>query len=129
MSIEQAKALVRELVADGILYASVAHNIDWARYEDEDGKPEAFACDVALQWYDDGLQCEISTGFCSINIPEDGRGYDPETIYMDGTDNGWEYWINVAGLSEEDEEELVSLMKDKFYQYNLTQAGCVVEHY
>ena len=24
-------------------------------YEDEDGKPEAFACDVALQWYDDGL--------------------------------------------------------------------------
>ena len=34
MSIEQVKALVRELVADGILYATVAHNIDWARYED-----------------------------------------------------------------------------------------------
>ena len=35
MTIEQVKALVRELVADGILYASVAHNIDWAKYEDE----------------------------------------------------------------------------------------------
>lgn len=35
MTIEQVKALVRELVADGILYATVAHNIDWARYEDE----------------------------------------------------------------------------------------------
>lgn len=35
MSIEQVKALVRELVADGILYATVAHNIDWAKYEDE----------------------------------------------------------------------------------------------
>lgn len=45
-------------------------------YEDEEGKPEAFACDVALQWYADGLQCEISTGFCSINIPEEGKGYD-----------------------------------------------------
>lgn len=98
-------------------------------YEDEEGKPEAFACDVALQWYADGLQCELSTAFCSINIPEEGKGYDPETIYVDGTDNGWEYWINVAGLSEDDEEELVSLMKDKFYQYNLTQDGCVIEHY
>ena len=27
------------------------------------------------------------------------------------------------------EEELVSLMKDKFYQYNLTQDGCVIEHF
>ena len=35
MPIEQVKALVRELVADGILYAPVAHNIDWAKYEDE----------------------------------------------------------------------------------------------
>lgn len=35
MSIEQVKALVNELVADGVLYASVAHNIDWARFEDE----------------------------------------------------------------------------------------------
>lgn len=35
MSIEQVKNLVNELVADGVLYASVAHNIDWARYEDE----------------------------------------------------------------------------------------------
>ena len=35
MTIEQVKALVRELVADGILYTSVAHNIDWAKYEDE----------------------------------------------------------------------------------------------
>lgn len=35
----------------------------------------------------------------------------------------------MAGLSEEDEEELVSLMKDKFYQYSLTKDGCVIEHY
>lgn len=35
MSIEQVKALVRELVADGTLPATVAHNIDWASYEDE----------------------------------------------------------------------------------------------
>nr|DAF01372.1 MAG TPA: hypothetical protein [Bacteriophage sp.] len=35
MSIEQVKALVNEMVLDGVLYASVAHNIDWARYEDE----------------------------------------------------------------------------------------------
>ena len=35
MTIEQTKDLVNELVADGVLYASVAHNIDWARYEDE----------------------------------------------------------------------------------------------
>lgn len=35
MSIEQVKALVSELVADGVLYASVAHNIDWTRFEDE----------------------------------------------------------------------------------------------
>lgn len=34
MSIEQVKSLVNELVADGVLYASVAHSIDWARYED-----------------------------------------------------------------------------------------------
>lgn len=35
MTIEQVKALVSELVADGVLYASVAHNIDWTRFEDE----------------------------------------------------------------------------------------------
>lgn len=35
MTIEQVKALVNELVADGVLYAAVAHNIDWARYEDD----------------------------------------------------------------------------------------------
>ena len=35
MTIEQVKTLVSELVADGVLYASVAHNIDWAKYEDE----------------------------------------------------------------------------------------------
>lgn len=35
MTIEQVKNLVSELVADGVCYASVAHNIDWAKYEDE----------------------------------------------------------------------------------------------
>lgn len=35
MTIEQTKDLVNELVADGVLYASVAHSIDWAKYEDE----------------------------------------------------------------------------------------------
>ena len=35
MTIEQVKTLVSDLVADGVLYASVAHNIDWAKYEDE----------------------------------------------------------------------------------------------
>lgn len=35
MTIEQAKDLVNELVVDGVLYASVAHAIDWAKYEDE----------------------------------------------------------------------------------------------
>lgn len=35
MIIEQVKDLVNELVAAGLFYASVAHNIDWAKYEDE----------------------------------------------------------------------------------------------
>lgn len=35
MTIEQTKDLVNELVEDGVLYASVAHSIDWAKYEDE----------------------------------------------------------------------------------------------
>lgn len=35
MTIEQVKNLVSELVASGVLYASVAHSIDWAKYEDE----------------------------------------------------------------------------------------------
>ena len=35
MTIEQTKDLVNELVADGVLYASVAYSIDWAKYEDE----------------------------------------------------------------------------------------------
>ena len=33
MTIEQVKTLVSELVADGVVYASVAHNIDWAWLE------------------------------------------------------------------------------------------------
>lgn len=35
MTIEQVKDLVNVLVAEGVLYASVAHNIDWARFEDD----------------------------------------------------------------------------------------------
>lgn len=35
MTIEQLKALVNEMVAEGTLTVAVAHAIDWARFEDE----------------------------------------------------------------------------------------------
>lgn len=35
MTIEQLKALVNEMVVEGTLIVTVAHAIDWARFEDE----------------------------------------------------------------------------------------------
>lgn len=100
-------------------------------YEDDEGQEVEYACDVTLTWYDDQLQASVTAPLCRIGIPEEGKGYNIDTLYWGGTSSDWDYYINVAGLSEDEEIALQDLMEDKMAWYDPKQSGydLSVEHY
>ena len=100
-------------------------------YENEEGEPVANGCEVSLLWYGQDYQLDITAPLCSIDIPEDGKGYNIDTLYWGGTSSDWDYYINVDGLSEDEEEALKAKMEDKMAWYAPKQGGYTIniEHY
>lgn len=98
-------------------------------YEDEEGQDVEYACDVTLTWYDDQLQASVTAPLCQIDIPEDGKGYDLDSLVFDGTSADWDYWFNVVGLSIDEEIALQDLMQAKLEAYDFQKDGCTIEHY
>jgi hypothetical protein len=100
-------------------------------YADDEGQDVEYGCDVTLTWYDDQLQASVTAPLCRIGIPEEGKGYDISTLYWGGTSADWDYYINVAGLSEDEEIALQDLMDDKMAWYDPKQSGYElnIEHY
>lgn len=97
-------------------------------YEDEEGQDVEYACDVTLMWYDDQLQASVTTPLCLIGIPEDGKGYDLDSLVFDGTSSDWDYWFSVTGLSIDEEIDLQDLMQAKLEAYDFQKDGCTIEH-
>ena len=97
-------------------------------YEDEEGQDVEYACDVTLMWYDDQLQASVTAPVCRIAIPEEGKGYDLDSLVFGGTSADWDYWFNVAGLSIDDEIALQDLMQAKLEAYDFQKDGCTIEH-
>lgn len=97
-------------------------------YEDDEGQDVEYACDVTLIWHDDQLQASVTAPLCQIGIPEDGKGYNIDTLYWGGTTSDWDYYINVAGLPEDEEIALQDLMEDKLAWYDLKQNDYTIEH-
>jgi len=108
----------------------VAVNTDYT-YEDDEGQDVEYACDVTLYWGNRDYQMAVTAPLCRIGIPEEGKGYNIDTLYWGGTSADWDYYINVAGLSEEDEVMLQDLMEDKMACYDPKQSGytITIEHY
>ena len=100
-------------------------------YEDETGVPVENGCEVSLTWYDGDYQLTVTAPLCRIGIPEDGKGYNIDTLYWGGTSSDWDYYINVAGLSEDEEIALQDLMDDKMAWYDPKRSGYElnIEHY
>lgn len=100
-------------------------------YEDDEGQDVEYACDVALIWDNGQLQATVIAPLCRIGIPEEGKGYNIDTLYWGGTSSDWDYYINVAGLSEDEEIALQDLMEDKMAWYDPKQSGytITIEHY
>lgn len=74
----------------------------------------------------------VNTGYTY----EDDEGQDVEyacdvTLYWGGTSADWDYYINVAGLSEDEEIALYDMMEDKMSWYDPKQSGytITIEHY
>ena len=97
-------------------------------YEDEEGQDVEYACDVTLMWYDDQLRASVTAPLCRIAIPEEGKGYDLDSLVFGGTSADWDYWFNVAGLSIDDEIALQDLMQAKLEAYDFQKDGCTIEH-
>ena len=102
-----------------------------SEYEDETGVPVEHGCEVSLTWYDGDYQLTVTAPLCQIGIPEDGKGYNIDTLYWGGTSYDWDYYINVAGLSEAEEIALQDLMDDKLAWYDPKRSGYElnIEHY
>lgn len=102
-----------------------------SEYEDETGAPVEHGCEVSLTWYDMAYQLTVTAPLCRIGIPEDGKGYNIDTLYWGGTSSDWDYYINVAGLSEDEEIALQDLMDDKMAWYDPKRSGYElnIEHY
>lgn len=102
-----------------------------SEYEDETGVPVENGCEVSLSWYDMDYQLTVTAPLCRIGIPEDGKGYNIDTLYWGGTSSDWDYYINVAGLSEDEEIALQDLMDDKMAWYDPKRSGYElnIEHY
>lgn len=100
-------------------------------YEDDEGQDVEYACDVTLYWGNRDYQMTATATLCRIGIPEDGKGYDISTLYWCGTYADWDYYINVAGLSEDEEIALYDMMEDKMAWYDPKQSGytITIEHY
>ena len=100
-------------------------------YEDETGVPVEHGCEVSLSWYDKDYQLTVTAPLCQIGIPEDGKGYNIDTLYWGGTSYDWDYYINVAGLSEDEEIALHDMMDDKMAWYDPKRSGYElnIEHY
>lgn len=97
-------------------------------YEDEEGQDVEYACDVTLMWYDDQLRASVTAPLCRIAIPEEGKGYDLDSLVFGGRTADWDYWFNVTDLSNDEEDELKALMEAKLAAYDLKQNGCTIEH-
>ena len=78
-------------------------------YEDDEGQDVEYACDVTLYWGNRDYQMTVTAPLCRIGIPEDGKGYNIDTLYWGGTTADCEYYINVAGLSEDEEIALLGM--------------------
>lgn len=100
-------------------------------YEDDEGQDVEYACDVTLYWGNRDYQLTVTAPLCRIGIPEEGKGYDISTLYWGGTSADWDYYINVAGLSEDEEIALHDMMEDKMAWYDPKQSGytITIEHY
>ena len=98
-------------------------------YEDDEGQDVEYACDVTLYWGNRDCQMTVTAPLCRIGIPEDGKGYNIDTLYWGGTSADWDYYINVDDLSEE--ESLKAKMEDKMAWYDPKQSGytITIEHY
>lgn len=99
-----------------------------SEYEDETGVPVENGCEVSLSWYDMDYQLTVTAPLCRIGIPEDGKGYNIDTLYWGGTSSDWDYYISVAGLSEDEEIALQDLMEDKMAWYDPKQNDYTIEH-
>ena len=100
-------------------------------YEDDEGQDVEYACDVTLYWGNRDYQLTVTAPLCRIGIPEEGKGYDISTLYWGGTSADWDYYINVAGLSEDEEIALHDMMEDKMGWYDPLKDGYTIdiEHY
>lgn len=87
------------------------------------GQDVEYACDVTLYWGNRDYQLTVTAPLCRIGIPEDGKGYNIDTLYWGGTSADWDYYINVAGLSEDEEIALYDMMEDKMACYDPKQSG------
>lgn len=96
-------------------------------YEDDEGQDVEYACDVTLFWYNQDCQLSVTAPLCRIGIPEDGKGYDISTLYWGGTSADWDYYINVAGLSEDEEIALHDMMEDKMAWYDPLKDGYTID--
>lgn len=100
-------------------------------YEDDEGQDVEYACDVTLYWGNRDYQMTVTAPLCRIGIPDEGKGYNIDTLYWGGTSADWDYYINVAGLSEDEEIALYDMMEDKMAWYDPKQSGytITIEHY
>lgn len=100
-------------------------------YDDEEGQDVEYACDVTLMWYDDQLQASVTAPLCRIAIPEEGKGYDLDSLVFGGTSADWDCRFNVTGLSNDEEDELKALMESKLADYDLKadNVNINLEHY
>lgn len=96
-------------------------------YEDDDGQDVEYACAVTLYWGNRDYQMAVTAPLCWIGIPEDGKGYDISTLYWGGTSADWDYYINVAGLSEDEEIALYDMMEDKMTWYDPLTDGYTID--
>lgn len=114
----QLKTLIQETKPKCTIAVNTA-----LEYEDETGVPVENGCEVSLSWYDMDYQLTVTAPLCRIGIPEDGKGYNIDTLYWDGTSSDWDYYISVAGLSEDEEIALQDLMEDKLAWYDPKRSG------
>lgn len=99
-----------------------------SQYEDENGVPVEYACEITLCWEDQYYQMAVTAPLCLISIPEDGKGYDLDSLVFGGTSADWDYWFNVTDLSNDEEDDLKVLMQAKLEAYDFQKDGCTIEH-
>jgi hypothetical protein len=125
-TIEKLVDLLETQEPECVVAVNTAHT-----YEDDEGQDVEYACDVTLYWGNREYQMCVTAPLCRIGIPEEGKVYDISTLYWGGTSADWDYYINVAGLSEDEEIALHDMMDDKMAWYDPKQSGytITIEHY